>query len=108
MSLSYAWEQFYGAVRGLASWTPIQKRLRGAYGYHLIHVKVEDLPESIRDDFRQLKAKLTSGKPTAGEGTVAAFCNGLTKKQAKGYADRIIAMYDTVARHLGPRLGDSQ
>jgi len=108
MSLSYAWEQFYSAVRGLAMWNPIQERLCGAYVFHLIHVKVEDLPENIRDDFRKLQAELTSGKPTGVEGTVAAFCNGLTDEQAASYADRIIDMYDTVARHLGPHLGHTQ
>lgn len=81
-------------------WTPIQERLCNAYVYRLIHVEVEDLPESIRDDFRKLEAEITSGEAKGGEGTVAAFCNGLTDEEAARYAYRIIDMFVVVAQHM--------
>lgn len=98
----YVWEKFYSAVRGLAaSEFPLPRRLANAYLYHLMHLRREELPEDIKDDFRDLVEALSRKEATGDEGNVMASATTLDELEVNELIHSITDMYDRVAKH-GP------
>jgi len=100
--MSEVWERFYEAVRSLSSWGTIQQRLANTYLFYLIDVKKEQLPEEIRENFADLCRAFTGGGSSDDEKTVRGSVDKLTREEAFEYAERIIDMYDFIARRQGP------
>ena len=97
MKNPYPYEKFYMAVRSMAS-SPktIHERIADAYLFNLIHVKTEDLPETIRWRFDALRDRLTSAEPVANEGKVMATVNEMSMSEAVEIADEILSLADEV------------
>lgn len=96
--MSYAWEKFFSAVQGLASGqSGIRERLISAYNSNLIHVKPEELPEKIQNDFRETEEELTKVKAKGSEGDVAASVNAMSEDRASEIAQKIVGMFNTLA-----------
>ena len=97
MKNPYPYEKFYLAVRGMAaSPRSIQERIADAYLFNLIHVRTEDLPETIRWRFNTLRDRLTSVEPERDEGTVMATVNKMSTSEAVEIADEILSLADEV------------
>lgn len=64
MKNPYLYEKFNRAVNSMAS-SPLslQERILDAYVDNIIHIKIEDIPESAKYDFIQIKDRL-SGEDT--------------------------------------------
>lgn len=100
--MDYAWEKFHGAVLTLAGQGDQRDRLANAYLFDLMHVDVKTLPESIQHDFEMLQETLTSGTPEADEGTVVASVKSMDEFQMHQLVEKVVSMYDTIARHQEP------
>jgi len=102
-TVQYAWEKFHGAVLTLAGQGDQRDRLANAYLFDLMHVDTSTLPQGIRGDFEMLKETLASGTPEADEGTVVAAVKAMDEFQMHELVEKIVSMYDTIARHQEPR-----
>lgn len=100
--MSEAWERFYEAIRSLSSWGTIQQRLANTYLFYLVDVKRQELPEEIRKNFDDLCKALTGGGSFDDETAVRNTASKLTNEEAFEYAERIIDMFDFIARRQGP------
>lgn len=100
--MDYAWEKFHGAVLTLVGQGDQRDRLANAYLFDLMHVDTNTLPQSIQGDFKMLKETLTRGTPEADEGTVVATVKGMDEFEMHGLVEKIVSMYDTIARHQTP------
>ncbi len=68
---------------------PIQERLGAAY-VELHDVKVDDMPDSLRDDYKAIMEALTSGEP---EGSRTAF-EQMPDDEARETARKIMELED--------------
>jgi hypothetical protein len=100
--MSHAWEKFYEAVRSLASWGSIQKRLANTYICYLAQLESSSLPKEIQSDFDDFRNKLTDNQPFGEEDAVQAKIDKMTDQDAFEYAERIIDMYEYIVRREGP------
>lgn len=97
MKNPYPNEKFSAAVNSMAtSPKSLQERICDAYVYNLIHVKPEDLPESVQHDFIQLAKKLTAVEPKSDEGSVAATTRQMSTTDAIEIADIIVRLADDI------------
>lgn len=104
MSIDHSWEKLNLAVNSLARSTQsLQKRLATAYIYNLSHLRIEELPEEMRDEFQQVRRELTKVEPIADEGRIAATTNEMSDDEAGELISRIVSMYDAVVRELGKK-----
>lgn len=100
MKYSYTYEKFTLALNGMAmSPETLQNRIADAYLYHLMHVKVEELPDDICYRFENVKEKLTSVDPVGNEGRVKASVAQMSTDEAIEMAREIIYMADVVKSH---------
>jgi hypothetical protein len=100
MALDYAWEKFNDAVRHLAAAPGSRnKRLGEAYLTSLIHVRPEDLPADIRDEFLKLKADLTRNPEKVSTGVVESTLYHTSPKKVAEMIISVVKMYDCVARN---------
>ena len=89
--LNYGFEKFGRAVHDLAaSSASIKERLRDAT-YHLGVLREENVPEEMRDEFNDLYARITSGIPQHGEGTLIATVNQITDNESVAIAGDIVS-----------------
>jgi hypothetical protein len=94
MTISYAWEKFYSAVRTLVLIPePLRDRLVSAATYDIMHVRPErDLPDELHGKFDEIMKKLTS------EGSISDSVNSLSDDEVKDVADKIISLYDHIVK----------
>lgn len=98
---SYAFEKFGRAVHELAaSAAPIKERLANAT-YHLGVLREEDVPEEMREEFKHLRGRITSGTPQDREGTLAATINQITEQEAVDIAGAIVSFNDRLILWIG-------
>jgi hypothetical protein len=100
--MSQAWEKFYEAVRSLASWGTIQERLANTYICYLAELESDNLPEEIKNDFDDFRNKLTDNKPLGEENAVEIKIKNMSDQEAFEFTERIIDMYEYIARREGP------
>lgn len=94
--MSYVIEKFEGAIDSLRGSGSIHERITKAILYNLAMLKPEKVPDEIREEFKELVDRMESGEPIAEEGTVAAYCYGLSREDAFKVQDQILAMYEVV------------
>jgi len=86
-------QRFAAAVHILIGEGPVKARLSEAFGAYLADVAETELPASIRDDFRDLKANLSRVEPVGSEGRVRASVQKMSPPEAGGYAATIVKLY---------------
>ena len=102
-SLDYIREKCRVAVISLAWGTEsLQERLSDSYISALERLKAEELPPEMRDDFESVVYELTKIKPTSDEGSLAASVAQLDDDTANELIERIVGLFETVCRLLGP------
>ena len=100
--MSLAWEKFYEAVRSLASWGTIQERLSNTYICYLGQLDKEELPPEVQKNFLDLCQSITAGKPFGDGCVVRETVSGMSNEEAFEHAEKIIDIYDNIARKEGP------
>jgi uncharacterized protein YktB (UPF0637 family) len=89
----YPYEKFSGAIHSmLVNPASIQKRIADAYLFHLIHLKPDEIPQNIRDEFKKLHERISMVEPKGDEGSVAATVKQMTDAEAIEIAESIYNM----------------
>lgn len=96
--MSTTWEQLEGAALSLARSGPIKDRLADAYRNHLAFVRVEDLPEILRVEFRACRDALTHERPLRGEDAVRATVRKLSSSEADELACSVVRLFAAIVR----------
>jgi len=94
MTLDYAAETFYTAVRTLAIMdSDIKSRLTSAAVNNIVKLNPEkDLPEHLRDKFNHILEGLTT------QGGIPETIAYMTKKEASSVAEEVVSLYDEIVR----------
>jgi hypothetical protein len=96
--MSTAWEQLEGAALSLARSRPIKERLADAYRNHLALVNAEELPDTLREEFRACHDALTRERPQRGEDAVRATVRKMSNQQADEVACSVVRLFAALAR----------
>ena len=91
--MSYHVDRFYAAVSVLATHGHIKQRLMNAYGDHLDDIDEEELPESIRESFANLRHEMYRVTPLNGEGPICASVRKMSAEEAGDCAVSIVSLY---------------
>jgi len=76
----------------------VKDRLADAYATHLIQVDVEDLPESLRDDFECLCQAMRREQPLPRESAIRASVRKMSNEEAARHAALVVRTFAAVAR----------
>ena len=90
--------KFLSAVRALASDGPIKTRLVAAYTQNLALLPEDDMPDSIRPRFDQLRQSLQAVKPLSTESTIVASVRKMSTEDANRCAASIVIMFSELVR----------
>ena len=102
MNQGYGWQKLHLAVHSLCGEGEQAQRLVNAIVYQLIHITPDnDLPEEVRDEFKELMEGVSSVEGQNGEGAVQATVNTFDEIMIDQAIHKIIGLYDTVCRHRG-------
>jgi hypothetical protein len=94
----YTYERLHLAVENLATERgSLQDRLY--YAFLDIHpLRVEDFPERLRNEFREISEEMTKVKPVGDEGSIKATCIVMSDDEAAKIAQRIFDLFTAIAR----------
>ena len=96
--MSTTWEQLEGAALSLARSGPIKDRLADAYRHYLAFVRIEDLPEVLREEFRACRDALTRERPLRGEDAVRATVRKMSASEADELACSVVRLFAAIVR----------
>jgi len=96
--MSTTWEQLEGAALSLARSGPIKDRLTDAYRNYLAFVRIEDLPEVLREEFRACRDALTRERPLRGEDAVRATVRKMSGSEADELACSVVRLFAAIVR----------
>jgi hypothetical protein len=97
--MSTTWEQLEGAALSLARSGPIKDRLTDAYRNHLAQVSADELPESLRAEFRAFHEALTREPPLLrGEDAVRATVRKMSSHEADEVACSVVRLFAALVR----------
>ena len=91
--MSYHVDRFYAAVAVLAAHGHIKQRLMSAFGDHLDDIDEEELPESIRQAFANLRLEMYRVTPLNGEGPICASVRKMSAEEAGDCAVSVVSLY---------------
>ena len=97
--MSYHVDRFYAAVSVLATHGHIKQRLMNAYGDHLDDIDEEELPESIRESFANLRHEMYRVTPLNGEGPICASVRKMSAEDAGDCAVSVVSLYREMISH---------
>jgi hypothetical protein len=96
--MSTTWEQLEGAALSLARSGPIKDRLADAYRNYLALVRVDELPEVLREEFRACRDALTRERPLRGEDAVRATVRKMSSSEADELACSVVRLFAAIVR----------
>jgi hypothetical protein len=96
--MNYLTKQFLAAVRICSGDSTIKQRLANAWMRHLDDIDVNDLPESQRQKFVQLREAMYERKPLPQESAPLASIRKMSARQAASHTNLIIAIYAGLLR----------
>ena len=100
--MSYHVDRFYAAVSVLATHGHIKQRLMNAFGDHLDGIDEEELPESIREAFANLRNEMHRVTPLKGEGSICASVRKMSTEEAGDCAVSVVSLYREMIHHSDP------
>jgi hypothetical protein len=103
MSTNPTWEKFQRATVTLARSGPIKDRLTDAYRSHLATVLEDELPVSLRADFRNFGRAVTRERPVLrGEDSFRATVRKMSCEEAEDLACSVVQMFSAMPRGAAP------
>lgn len=103
MSTNPTWEKFQRATVTLARSGGIKDRLTDAYRNHLSTVLEEELPHSLRNEFRAFGHALTRERPVLrGEDSFRATVRKMSCEEAEDLACTVVQMFSAMPRGVAP------
>jgi hypothetical protein len=100
--MSTTWEQLEGAVVTLARSGAIKDRLADAFRNHLAQLNADDLPDTLRAEFRACHDALTRERPLRGEDAVRATVRKMSYEEADEVACGVVRMFTALAHQAQP------
>jgi hypothetical protein len=98
--MSSTWEQLEGAALSVVRATSIKDRLTDAFRNHLAHVDTEELPDTLRAQFRACHDALTRAHPQPGEDAVRATVRKMSNQEADEVAASVVRLYGAYVREV--------
>ena len=98
--MSSTWEQLEGAALSLVRAGSIKDRLTDAFRNHLAHVDSEELPDTLRGQFRTCHEALTRERPLPGEEAVRATVRKMSNQEADEVAEGVVRLYGAFVREI--------
>ncbi len=107
MALEIAWEKLSNAVALMAKSTAsLQERLESAYNTFFTisgpSAATRHLPEDLQPEYDAIERELTKVSAQGNEGTLIATLRVMSDDEAKQLIERIVMLYEGVARRFGP------
>jgi hypothetical protein len=96
--MNYLTKRFLAAVRICSGDLTIKQRLAKAWMRHLDDIDANDLPESQRQKFVQLREAMYERKPLPQESAPLASIRKMSARQAASHTNLIIAIYAGLLR----------
>jgi hypothetical protein len=96
-------EQLENAALSVTRAGSIKDRLTDAYRNHLAQVSVEELPETLRVQFRSCVDALTREHPLPGEEAVRATVRKMSNHEADEIAANLVRLYGAFIRETTVR-----
>lgn len=101
--MSSTWEQLEGAALSLVRAGSIKDRLTDAFRNHLAQVDVEELPDTLRGQFRACHDALIRERPLPGEEAVRATVRKMSNPEADEVAASVVRLYGAYVREVTSR-----
>lgn len=100
--MSYALYKFHKAILSLYG-TDLQKKqwLASSYMHHIVHLRDIDLPEPLREEFQELRDRLTRVSAEGPITTLEETVKTMNNSEVNTIIDRIVVMYDRIRRYEG-------
>jgi hypothetical protein len=98
--MSSTWEQLEGAALSLVRASSIKERLADAFRSHLSQVDVEELPDTLRAQFRACHDALIRERPQPGEEAVRATVRKMSNQEADEVAANVVRLYAAYVREI--------
>lgn len=95
--MSYHADRFFAAVSVLAGHGHIKQRLIKAYEDNLAEIDEDELPDTARSSFVDLRRRMQRVAPANGEGHVCASVRKMSVDEASDCAVMVVAVYSQVA-----------
>jgi hypothetical protein len=92
MTLGNVTERVYGAITSLVGASSIETRLLNA-ALALAALRVEDFPQSERENFSEIWQSLTQHRAKNDEGSICATICRLTHDESAEIAQKILCLY---------------
>ncbi len=92
-------DRFFAAVSVLAGHGHIKHRLIKAYQDNLDNINEDNLPNSVKQTFAQLKDVMHRVAPASGEGSICASVRKMSVDEASQCAISLVSLYDQIIRH---------
>jgi len=91
-------DRFYAAVSVIVSHGNIKQRLVAAFDDHLALIEDEELPDTVRAKFAELKRRMTGVEPLNGEGHIRATVRKMSMTEADECSRRMLELYSEILR----------
>jgi hypothetical protein len=99
MRYGYAWEKLYNAVRALLLGEgPIKERLGKAFLLHLSGLRLDQLPETKREEFQEICREITSAETVGDVGKIAASVAAMSEERASAIAEKVFEIFVDISR----------
>jgi hypothetical protein len=86
-------DDFHAALQVLVGVGAVKQRLADAYRRHLASLRVEDLPEAVRDRFAMLRTSMHEAPAAGGLTAPEASARKMSDKDAALHAAAILEMF---------------
>lgn len=98
--MSYALYKFHKAILSLDG-TGLQKKewLASSYMHHIIHLRDADLPEAVREDFQDLRSRLTRVPGKGPMATLEESVKLMDDREVNSIINHIILIYKSIRHH---------
>ena len=91
------WDEFHAALQVLVGAGAVKQRLVDAYRHHLASLRVQDLPDAVRDRFATLHAAMHEAPATGGMTAPEASVRKMSEKDAAEHAVAILEMFTVLS-----------
>jgi len=89
------------ATTTLAQGGSVKERLADSYARYLIQIDVDELPASVGEDFRALRAAMRREHPQPNESAIRASVRKMSNEEAARFATQVVVMFAMAARDAG-------
>ena len=91
-------DRFYAAISVIVGHGDIKQRLICAFEDHLAIIEDDELPQTVKDAFTELRSQMTGVEPLNGEGHIRATVRKMSVVEADDCARRMLDLFSDLVR----------